>query len=110
RWAVSRVRCWIAGVAAVVAFGAHAGPHDPLGLTTPFGDVGNKLVAPFARWDTTWFLLVADHGYVSVLASQFYPVYPLAAHVLGLPFGSSLIGRLLVSLAAFLVALQLLAR
>jgi len=108
-WAVSRGLCWIAGVSAVLVVGTNA-PHDPLRLTTPFGDLGNKLVAPAARWDAAWFLWIADHGYVIPRATQFYPLYPLAARVVGTPFGSSLVGGVVVSLAGLLAGLVLLER
>jgi len=107
-WALSRVLCYVAGIAAVAAFGAHPGPHDPLGLTSPFGSLGNKLVAPGARWDSVWYLLIADHGYVSARATEFFPLYPLTARAAGAPLGSSLIGGLVVSLASLLAALYLL--
>jgi len=93
----------------VLALGAHSGP-DAFAVTTPFGDFGNKLVAPAARWDAVWFLQIADHGYVLPPATQFYPLYPLVARVVGAPFGSSLVGGILVSLAGLLVALVLLER
>lgn len=109
-WAASRILCWAAGVGAVVAFGAEPGRHDPFGYLTPFGDLGDKLVAPAARWDAHWFLLIADHGYAVEPATHFYPIYPYLAKVVGLPLGSALIGGILVSLAALLVALYLLER
>lgn len=109
-WAVSRALCWGAGIAAVLAFGAHAGPHDPLGATAPFGSFGDTLVAPAARWDSVWYLLIADHGYVSQRATEFYPVYPLAARALGWVLGSSLVGGIVVSLGSLLAALYLLER
>jgi hypothetical protein len=67
-------------------------------------------VGPFARWDTTWYMLIADHGYAIPQATRFYPLYPLAAKIVGLPFGSSLIGGIIVSLASLLIALKLLLR
>jgi hypothetical protein len=109
-WGISRVLCWAVGLAAILAVGASAGPHDPLGITTPFGDLGDKLVGPFARWDTAWYVAIADHGYATAQATRFYPLYPLAAKVVGLPFGSSLIGGILVSLGSLLVALKLMVR
>jgi hypothetical protein len=109
-WALSRALCWVAGVAAVLAFGAHAGRHDLLGLTSPFGSVGDTLVAPAARWDAFWYVLIADHGYVAPRATQFYPLYPLVSRVVGSPVASSLVGGIAVSLASLLGALHLLQR
>jgi hypothetical protein len=109
-WALSRVLCWVAGIAAVLAFGADAGRHDPFGFTSPFGSFGDTLVAPAARWDTFWYVLIADHGYATPRATQFYPLYPLLARVVGAPFASSVVGGILVSLAALLGALYMLQR
>jgi hypothetical protein len=109
-WALSRVLCFGAGILAIVVLGAHAGPHDPFGSTTPFGDFRDDLVGPGVRWDSIWYLLIADHGYVAPRVTEFYPVYPLAARLVGAPFGSSVIGGLLVSLAALFAALYLLER
>ena len=109
-WALSRVLCWVAGIAAVLVFGADAGRHDPFGFTSPFGSFGDTLVAPAARWDTFWYVLIADHGYDTPRATQFYPLYPLFMRVVGAPLGSSLVGGILVSLAALLGALYLLQR
>ncbi len=109
-WAVSRLLCWVAGVAAVVVLAAHPGTHDPGALTSPFGRLGNDLVAPAARWDSHWYLLIADHGYPNQLVTHFYPLYPLLARVAGAPFGSSLLGGIIVSLVGLLVALRLLQR
>jgi hypothetical protein len=101
------------GAALVYVFAAGTGDpfnHDVEGRTEPFGDFGDKLVAPFARWDSVWYLRIADDGYEHPLSPHFYPLYPLLARVVGTPVGSSLIGGVLVSLAAFMAALYLLHR
>lgn len=107
---ISRLLCWGAGLGAVLALGAHPGPHDPGGLTSPFGTLGNELVGPTARWDSHWYLLIADHGYVSPRVTAFYPLYPLLARIVGTPLDSSLLGGVIVSLISLLVALHLLQR
>ena len=109
-WLASRVLCWAVGVGAILVFGAHAGVHDRFGLTTPFGSLGNTLVGPAARWDTVWYVLIADHGYVNRLTTEFYPLYPLLARAVGTPFGSSLLGGLAVSLVGFFAGLYFLYR
>jgi hypothetical protein len=90
--------------------GGHPGPHDPGNLTAPFGSLGNTLVAPAARWDSYWYLLIAQHGYAVAPATTFYPLYPLLAAIVGAPFGFALIGGVIVSLAALLAALYFLHR
>lgn len=105
----SRALCWVAGIGAVLALGAHT-TFDPLHLTTPFGGLADTLVAPAARWDSTWYLQIANHGYATRQATAFYPLYPLSARIVGTPLGSSLIGGIVVSVAALLAALYLLRR
>lgn len=97
-------------MAAALVLGSHAGPHDPLHSTAPFGHLGNSLVAPAARWDAIWYLLIADHGYVTRLATEFYPLYPFTARVLGTPVSSSLVGGIVVSMIGLYAALYFLHR
>ncbi|HYF25365.1 MAG TPA: mannosyltransferase family protein [Baekduia sp.] len=108
---VSRLLVWVAGVVAVVAFGLsdRAPDFDPAGLTEPFGEPWDTLLAPAARWDTVWFVNIADGGYDGTRAA-FFPLYPLLARVAGAPLGSSLLGGLVVSWAAALAALAVVHR
>jgi hypothetical protein len=101
------------GVLAVLSFGKASGfaRFDPAGLTAPFGYFGDLLAAPFARWDSVWYLAIARGGYDHEAArTAFFPLYPLAMRGLGVVVGSDLIAGVLVSLAAFGVALVLLYR
>lgn len=109
-WGAARILSWGAGVIAILAVGAHAGGHDPLGVTSPYARFGNTVVGPFARWDSVWYVLIANHGYRSAQTTNFYPFYSLLARVVGAPFGDSLFGGILVSLAGSLAATYLLAR
>ena len=79
-WA-SRLLVWAAGVVAVLAFGlsGRAGDFDPAGLTSPFGATGDVLVAPFARWDSVWYLAIAGSGYGDGAREAFFPLYPIVA-------------------------------
>ena len=58
----SRLVVLAAGVLAVLAFGRAPGTagFDPSGVTAPFGYFGNLLAAPFARWDSVWYLTIAQ--------------------------------------------------
>ena len=61
----SRVVVLVAGALAAGLLGLdprHTG-FDPAGITTPYGGLGDALVAPVARWDTTWFVAIAQDGY-----------------------------------------------
>ena len=62
---LSRALVWTAGLAGVLALGRAATwrSFDPAGLTAPFGGLGDLLVAPAARWDSTWYLAIASGGY-----------------------------------------------
>src|SRR5829696_1410299 len=75
----------------------------------------DPLLAPLARWDSVWYLRIADSGYGdSAPRAAFFPLYPLLVRTLATPFGTSagaqLVAAYAVSLAAFLGALVLLYR
>lgn len=108
---LSRLVVWAAGVAGVVAFGVEdaATGFDAAGLTRPFGDVADVLVAPGARWDAVWFLRIAEDGYDAHRAA-FFPLYPALVKLAGALVGSPLLGGILVSVACLLAALAALHR
>lgn len=110
---VTRAAVWAVAVAAVELRGlsGRARDFDPAGLTSGFGRLGDLLVAPAARWDAVWFLDIAREGYGGdPLRPAFFPLYPFLARAAGEPFGSALVGGLVVSFAAGFVALVLLHR
>jgi hypothetical protein len=86
----SRILAWVAGVLAVSTFGvvtAPAGLTLP-GLTTGLGEVGDRLAASAVRWDASWYLLIARHGYQTggggtSPRDAFFPLYPLLVGTLG---------------------------
>jgi hypothetical protein len=109
----SRLVVWAAGILGVLWLGRAPGTrqYDPAGLTTPFSPFGDLLVAPAARWDSVWFLNIAQHGYGDAhdhAQTAFYPLFPLLARAAGWIVGSALLGGVVVSLACFLAALVLL--
>jgi hypothetical protein len=108
----SRLVVFLSGVFAVLLFGSSGGQaNDPLGLTRPFGFFGNLLVAPFARWDSSWYLLIAERGYGhNPERAEFFPLYPLVTRVVGHIVTSDLIAGLIVSLLSFAIALVILYR
>lgn len=103
---------WVAGIAAVGLAGlsSRAPDFDPQGLTRGFGSLGDLLVAPAARWDAVWYLQIAQQGYEDTTHAAFFPLYPFLARAAGEPFGSALVGGLLVSFAAGIAALALVHR
>jgi hypothetical protein len=93
----------------------NAAKFDEPALTAPIGGFGELALSPLARWDSVWYLRVADHGYPDGgVEAAFFPLYPLLARGLGELGGGSngavLIAAYLVSLAALLAALVLLYR
>jgi hypothetical protein len=109
----SRLVILASGILAVLEIGRAAGTagFDPDNLTAPFGYFGNLLVAPFARWDSWWYLTIAQHGYGhDAMRTAFFPLYPMVVSAVGLIVRSDLIAGVLVSLVSFAVALVLLYR
>src|ERR671922_1925173 len=90
----------------------NAAKFDQPALTAPLGGFGKLALSPLARWDSVWYLRVADRGYTDGGAeAAFFPLYPLLARGIGELGGGSaaaiLIAAYLVSLGAFLGALVL---
>ena len=110
----SRLVVWGAGLGAIAVWGVHAGHRvafDPQGLTRPFGALGDTLVAPAARWDSVWFLSIADSGYgAGHDRAAFFPLYPLLVRVGGTLTGSPLLAAIALSWIAFAIALTVLHR
>ena len=113
-FAWSRLLVFVVAVAAAAIFGVHAhnaASFDVPELTHPFGSVGDSLLAPLARWDSTWYLGIAHSGYAGE-SSAFFPLYPLLVRALA-PTGAPaalLFMAYVVSLASLFGALWLLQR
>jgi Mannosyltransferase (PIG-V) len=109
----SRLVVLFSGVAGVIQLGVANGAaaYDPGKLMAPFGYLGNAVVAPLARWDSGWYLMIAKSGYADNLTRMaFFPVYPGLIHIVGFATRSDLIAGVVISLVAFAVALALLHR
>ena len=102
----------IGGVGAVLIFGAPSNPpgvlHPP-GLISGLGSVPDVLVAPFARWDSAWYLWTALHGYgpSGSPPGQFFPLYPLIVFLVSRVGPGVLVAGLLTSVVATVVGLRL---
>jgi Mannosyltransferase (PIG-V) len=101
---VSRLLVWVAGVGTVLAlgFGPTRSAFNPPGVTRGFGWLGNLLAAPAARWDASWYLVIAHYGYRPELGmftasrAAFFPLYPLGLRsIASLGFPPVLAGVLL---------------
>ncbi len=108
----SRAAIWAAALFALLVFEPNRHPRaarwdDPLAH-----DLG-AITDVWARWDSSWFLRIADHGYGAVdgVAAAFYPLYPLTLAGLGRVFGGHYVpAGIVISLAACLVSFLLLYR
>jgi hypothetical protein len=121
RVAVStRAAVLLVGVFAALSFGPASGglprenadKFDDPSLTHVLAD---PVLAPLARWDSVWYLRIADSGYGdSAPRAAFFPLYPLLVRAVATPLGGSeaalLVAAYALSLAAFLAALFLLHR
>lgn len=63
-------------------------------------------VSLWQRWDSGWFLRIAEHGYSTdpVHSPAFFPLYPWLAGGLGRLIGDYALAGLVISLAACLLA------
>ncbi|HUB35316.1 MAG TPA: hypothetical protein VL972_00690, partial [Solirubrobacteraceae bacterium] len=110
---VSRLLVWVAGVGTVVTlgFGPVRNAFDPPGVTKGFGWLGDLLAAPAARWDASWYLVIAHYGYRPELGAYtsardaFFPLYPLGVGVLSQLGLQPVLAGVLFSVAALLCAL-----
>jgi mannosyltransferase PIG-V len=111
---VSRLLVWAAGAGAAALFGlgARVTLFDPGAVTRPFGPAGNALVAPLARWDSVWYLAIANDGYPAddPRRAAFFPLYPLLVRTANALVREPILAGALVSLVCFAVALVLLHR
>src|SRR4051794_38747701 len=116
----SRVAVLLVAVFAALSFGPASGglarenaiKFDDPALTHAIAD---PVLAPLARWDSVWYLTIADSGYGgSTARAAFFPLYPALVRAVGTLFGGShaalLVAAFLISLAAFVAALALLYR
>jgi hypothetical protein len=112
-FAISRAIVWAAGLAAIAVWGVHAGHElafDPAGVTRPYGGFLNTLVAPAARWDSVWFLTIAEHGYGGQDRAAFFPLYPMLVELGRVLTTAPLLWAIALSCASFVAALAALHR
>src|SRR5438552_13609732 len=80
-------------------------------MTTGFGRVGDLLAAPAARWDSSWYLVIAHYGYRPDLGAftssraAFFPLYPLALNGVSRVGVPPVLAGVLLSLGALALAL-----
>ena len=110
---ISRAVIWVVGMGAVLTAGAagETSPRlDPFWLTIPFDEtLANLLVAPGARWDSVWYLEIAQYGYDLPDRAAFFPLYP-AVVALAAPLTTPLLAGLVVSCGCAIGGMYLLHR
>ena len=109
----SRAAIWAAALFSFLVFEPNRHPQaarwDDPAVTHDLGAITDV----WARWDSVFFLRIAEHGYESLTrsATAFFPLYPAAVGVLGrVLLGHYVLAGILVSLAAGLAAFVLLHR
>ncbi|MDY7040887.1 MAG: mannosyltransferase family protein, partial [Chloroflexota bacterium] len=114
-WLVLRVT--LSALAVLVLYLLPDVPLDPDPLRRPYLGVEpvtsgwtGRLLGPWQRWDTTWYMAIAMRGYSASDTAIFAPpLYPLLMRKLGLVLGggatATLLAGLLVSNAAYVVTL-----
>jgi hypothetical protein len=107
----SRAAIWAAALFALLVFEPNRHPEaarwDDPSVTRDLGSVTDI----WARWDSVFFLRIAEHGYEHLTrsATAFFPFYPAIVGVLGrVFFGHYVLAGIVVSLAAGLASFVLL--
>ncbi len=109
----SRLLVLAAGAGTVLAFGFGPvrGAFNPPGVTRGFGALGDVLAAPVARWDSSWYLVIAHLGYrpelghITAARTAFFPLYPLGIRALSWLGSPPIVAGVVISLAAFAAGL-----
>ena len=109
----SRLAIWLAALFALYAFdpsgNTDAARWDDPSVTHDLGAVTDV----WTRWDSVWFLRIAEHGYehLSNSATAFFPLYPAAVGLLGrVLLGHYVLAGIVVSLTTGLATFVLLYR
>ena len=108
----SRLALWAAAIFALLAFVPNRHPNADRWDSPRLHELGYGIDV-WARWDSDWYLLIAEEGYSDSPSSTpaFFPLYPALVGALGrLLAGHYVLAGVLLSLAACAVALVLLHR
>jgi hypothetical protein len=110
----TRLLVWAAAMATIAIFGENTVAWhvlDPSGVTPAMhSGVLNAFLAPAARWDSVWYLLIAAHGYFNPASTNFFPLYPLLIGVGDRLFDNPILVGVAISLGCTVAALTLLYR
>lgn len=70
----------------------------------------NILLSVWQRFDTNWYLKIAQHGYSDAGSTVYFPLYPLLIRIVSAFVGNPLFAALLISNLALIGALAMLYR
>ena len=118
---VSRAWVFVVAAGAFAVFGVDHDNAQRFGnspFADPFGGTGEAVLSVWSRWDSLWYLGIANEGYgFSQDSSAFFPLFPLVSLALGgylaWPLGREegiFLGAVIASLASFAGALYVLHR
>jgi hypothetical protein len=103
----SRAAIWLAAIFAFFFFEPNRHPNADRWDTARLHDLGYATDI-WARWDSDFFLRIAQHGYDNT-AAAFHPLYPALVAVLGrVFFGHYIVAGIVISLASALGSFLLL--
>ena len=103
----SRAAIWVAALFALAWFEPNRHPDAARWDSPLIHDLG-AFTDVWARWDSVFFVRIAEHGYDHASAA-FYPLYPALLWALGhVFFGHYVVAGIVVSLASLLGAVVLL--
>ncbi|HEX3290981.1 MAG TPA: hypothetical protein VHR46_06270, partial [Gaiella sp.] len=105
----SRLALWVVAAGTVLLFDDHLNPRRGPWDTARLHELG-AAVDVWARWDSNWYLRIAESGYSWPSSTPaFFPLYPLLVAGLGRVLDDRfLLAGLVVSLAACAAAFVLL--
>jgi hypothetical protein len=98
----SRAAIWAAALFSYLVFVPNRNPRAGTWDGPVFHDLG-YVTDVWARWDSGWFLRIAEHGYHRGAEAAFYPLYPALLAGVGRIFGGHYVvaGILLALTAGF---------
>jgi len=110
----TRLLVWAAAMATIAIFGENTVARnmlDPMGVTPAMHSGAlNAFLAPAARWDSVWYLLIATHGYFNPASANFFPLYPLLVGLGAQLLDNTILVGIVISLGSTIAALTLLYR
>ncbi len=108
----SRIALWLVAIFALLVFEPNRHPEADRWDSERLHDLGYGIDV-WARWDSDWYLRIAEHGYADSPSSTaaFFPLYPGLVALLGRVLGGHFVlAGVLLSLAACVGAFVLLYR